>query len=259
MATIAIPAVVSAPAPAHPVERLMRDRAGLLADVGAGRDLAAIARAMIATIAIGGALFGAAIGIYRGGIQIAYAAIKLPLVLVLTAALATPALAAFNLALDRPARLARDLALALCALALGALVLAALAPVILVARALDASYHQTALVVVVCCAGAGLAALAVLIRGLRHQAAAWAGTAAALLCAVTMVVGAQLAWTLRPYLVRPRATSVPFVRDVEGSLVESVVQTYHSIEGDYDRASAPLPASEEALPPGEVNASEAAP
>lgn len=236
MATLAAPTAVAAPSQ---VERLMRDRAGLLADIAAGRDLAAIGRTMIATIAVGGAVFGAAIGVYRGGVQIGYAAIKLPLVLVLTAALATPALAAFNLALDRPARLARDLALALAALGLGALALAALAPVILVARAVDASYHQTALLVVGCCGIAGLAALAMLVRGLRFQTPTGAMTAAALLCAVTIVVGAQLAWTLRPYLVRPRTEDVPFVRDIEGSLTNSIYHTYRSVRGEYDEAVAP--------------------
>lgn len=236
MATLAAPTAVAAPSQ---VERLMRDRAGLLADIAASRDLAAIGRTMIATIAVGGAVFGAAIGVYRGGVQIGYAAIKLPLVLVLTAALATPALAAFNLALDRPARLARDLALALAALGLGALALAALAPVILVARAVDASYHQTALLVVGCCGIAGLAALAMLVRGLRFQTPTGAMTAAALLCAVTIVVGAQLAWTLRPYLVRPRTEDVPFVRDIEGSLTNSIYHTYRSVRGEYDEAVAP--------------------
>ena len=63
-------------ATAGPVERLLRDRDGLITDLAAGRRLATTARAMLLTIAIGAALFGAAIGIYRGGVQIAYAAVK---------------------------------------------------------------------------------------------------------------------------------------------------------------------------------------
>jgi len=226
---------------AGPIERLLRDRVALVEDLTAGRGLAAIARAMLVTIAAGAALFGAAIGIYRGGVQIGYAAIKLPLVMVSTAAIATPALTAFNLALDRPARLTRDLALALCALALGALVLAAEAPLVLVARALDAGYHQTTLLVVGCCALAGLVSLLFLVRGLRVQAGAGALTAATFLCAVTIVVGAQAAWTLRPYLVRPRATEVPFVRELDGNLVEAITNTIESARGLYRRDRAPLP------------------
>src|SRR5262245_36922336 len=87
-------------APSAPVagvaERLLRDRARLVDDISAGVGLAATARTMLAVIAVGGAIFGAAVGAYRGGIQIAYAGIKLPLLLVLTAALAAPALTAFQ-------------------------------------------------------------------------------------------------------------------------------------------------------------------
>ena len=237
-----------APSSGGVAERLLRDRARLVDDISAGVGLAATARTMLAVIAVGGAIFGAAVGAYRGGIQIAYAGIKLPLLLVLTAALAAPALTAFQVALDRPASLRRDLALALCALALGALVLAAEAPLVLVARALDAGYHQTTLLVVGASAVAGLASLAFLVRALRTQHPARAWPAAALLCAVTMVVGAQLAWTLRPYLVRPRTPDVPFLRDVEGSLVEAVRDSLRSAQGIYTRESAPLPGEEEAPP-----------
>ena len=245
--TAAIAVAPATPGPPSHAERLLRDRASLVADVGAGVDLAATARTMLAVIAIGGAIFGAAVGAYRGGIQIAYAAIKMPILLVLTAALAAPALTAFQIALDRPAALRRDLALALCALALGALVLAAEAPLVLVARALDASYHHTTLLVVGCCAIAGLASLAFLVRALRTQHAPHAWTAAALLCAVTVVVGAQLAWTLRPYLVRPRAPEAPFMRDIEGSLVEAIRESVQSAQGVYTREYAPLPGEPEAL------------
>jgi hypothetical protein len=229
------------PAPAGAVERLLRNRGALVADIVAGRSLGAIARAMLLTIVLGGALFGAALGVYRGGIQIAYAALKLPMVLVFTAALAAPALTAFNLALDRPADLRRDLAFALCALALGALVLAAEAPLIFVARALDAEYHQTTLLVVGCCALAGLVSLGFLVRALRVPSPRFALTAAGLLCVVTMVVGAQAAWTLRPYLVRPRTPDVPFLRDVDGNLLDAVEQTFESARGRYHRDEAPLP------------------
>jgi hypothetical protein len=234
----------------HPVDRLMRDRPGLVADVTAGRDVASIARSMLVVIAAGGALFGAAIGSYRGGVQIAYAAIKLPLVLLLTAALSAPALTAFNIALDRPARLTRDLALALCALGLGALALAAQAPLVMVARALEIGYHQTTMLVVACCAVAGAASLVFLLRSLHLQAGFGAMTVASLLCAVAILVGGQLAWTFRPYLVRPRTVDVPFLRSTEGNLIEAVQDTMRSLQGDYRRSHAPLPGEDTpALPP----------
>src|SRR5437868_11946416 len=115
------------------VDELLRDRKATLVRIHEGDDLAAFARAMIATIAAGAGAFGGAMGAWRGGPQILLAGVKLPLVILLTAALCAPATSALNAAMDRRADLRRDLALVLASLALGALVLAALAPVILLA------------------------------------------------------------------------------------------------------------------------------
>jgi hypothetical protein len=250
MTTLA-PALPLAPAASGSggiIERLLRDRPGLVDEIAAGRGLAAIARAMLIAIAAGAALFGAAIGLYRGGEQIAYAAVKLPLVLVFTAALGAPALTAFNIALGRPAALRRDLTLVLAAMALGAITLAALAPVVLVARAIDASYHDTALLLAACCGFGGMVSLVFLARALHREHARSPFAAAVLVCGVLAAVGAQAAWTLRPYLVRPRTPDVPFVRDLEGSLLEALSSSAESARGHYRRDHAPLPGETEALP-----------
>jgi hypothetical protein len=68
---------IAPPAPRGPltvVDQLLRDRAAVLERIRTGGDLLGFARAMLLTIAAGGAAFGAAIGSYRGGLQIAYAA-----------------------------------------------------------------------------------------------------------------------------------------------------------------------------------------
>ena len=90
------------------IDQLLRDRDAMLARISAGQDLAAITRTMVATIAIAMAIVGAALGSYRGGVQIGFAAIKLPLVLLGTAALSAPALTAIGAALGRRARERRD-------------------------------------------------------------------------------------------------------------------------------------------------------
>jgi len=90
-----------------------------------GTELAATLRTMIATIAVTMAIVGATLGSYRGGGQIAYAAVKLPVVLLGTAALSAPALSAIGAALGRRSRLAADLALVMAALAFGSLLLVA--------------------------------------------------------------------------------------------------------------------------------------
>lgn len=223
------------------VDRLLRDRPGILVRILSGDDLAGLARAMIATIMVCGAVFGGAMGAYRGGWQIAFAAIKLPLVILLTAAVCAPALTALNAALDRPATLRRDLALVLCALALGALVLAAETPLVLLAVSQGIAYHTLILLVTAASAVAGLVGLSLLLAGLDEAHSARGRSVALALVGVFVLVGAQMSWTLRPWLVRPRTPDVPFARAVESNLFEAVVSSLQSARGVYRRDAAPLP------------------
>ena len=114
------PGVVGAPAGGLAlVDQLLRDRGAVLARIEAGRGLTGMMRVFVATIVVGAALTGAAMGSFRGGAQIGFAAIKLPIALLGTAALCAPALTALGRGLGRPAALARDLALVTMALAVG--------------------------------------------------------------------------------------------------------------------------------------------
>ncbi|HEU4735169.1 MAG TPA: hypothetical protein VFT22_45065 [Kofleriaceae bacterium] len=233
-----------ASAPARPalgmIDLLLRDREAMLARIRSGTELAAILRTMIATIAVTMAIVGATLGSYRGGVQIAYAAIKLPVVLLGTAALSAPALSAVGAALGRRSRLAADLALVMAALAFGSLLLVACTPLVMLGRSVDLAYHRMILAVVAMFAIAGGAALRMICRGVALEAAPGWRTAVAGMCVVFSLVGGQLSWALRPYLVRPRTPDVPFVRDVEGSLFDSVTGAMQSARGIYERDAAPL-------------------
>ena len=234
-------AAVEAPRPQlGMIDLLLRDREAMLARIAKGSELAAIMRTMIATIAVTMAIVGAALGSYRGGVQIAYAAIKLPIVLLGTAALSAPALSAIGAALGRPSRLSADLALVMAALAFGALLLAACTPLIMVGRALELDYHRMILATVAMFSIAGLAALRMVWRAVALEAAPGWRTAVAGLCVVFALVGGQLSWALRPYLVRPRTPEAPFLRDVEGSLFDAVTGAFRSARGIYWRDEAPL-------------------
>lgn len=223
------------------IDELLRDRGAILARIRRGVGLADLVRAMLVTIAASCAIFGAVLGLYRGGVQIAYAAIKVPMVVLLTAALCAPCLTAFNAALDRPFALRRDLALMLVSLAMGSLLLVAQAPLLLLCAVVGAGYHTSILVVFGCAAVAGLGSLVVFVRGVRAQAPRRAGSAALALVLVVAAVGAQMGWTLRPYLVRPRTPEVPFVRGIEGGLLDAVRTSVDSAQGQYHRSLAPLP------------------
>src|SRR5262249_22209088 len=190
------------------------------------------------------AAVGATLGSYRSGIQIAYAAIKLPLVLLGTAALSAPALSAIGAALGRRSRLAVDLVLVTTALAFGALLLAACTPVILLFDALGMPYHNMILAIVAMFSIAGIASLRVVIGALAPQASAGWRTAVAGFCVVFALVGGQLSWALRPYLVRPRADDVVFLHPInarEGSLFDAILTAAASARGEFHRDHAPLP------------------
>lgn len=227
------------------IDLLLRDRETMLARIRAGTNLATILKTMVATIAVTMAIVGAALGSYRGGVQIAYAAAKLPLVLLGTAALAAPALTTIGRAAGRHARLGQDLALVMSALAFGSLLLVAGTPLILLGRAIDLSYHKMILMTVTMFGIAGLAALgmvihAVSVEAMRDGSRGWR-TAIFGLCVVFVTIGGQLSWALRPYLVRPRTEDIPFVRAKEGSLFDAVTGAFNSARGIYERDSAPVP------------------
>jgi hypothetical protein len=239
--TPAAPSASLAPAPAPApagalgtIDTLLRDRAATLARIERGESLADLVRTMLVTIAVSCAIFGAAVGMYRGGVQILYAAIKFPLVMLLTAAITAPCLTAFNAALDRPHALRRDVALVMLALGFGSLLLVAQAPILLLAALLDCAYHKFILLTSGCAAVAGLGSLIVLGRGVRGQSGRHAQITALALVGVLAVVGAQVAWTMRPYVVRPRTTEIPFVRQIEGSLIEAVMGSSRSARGIYE-------------------------
>lgn len=218
------------------LEQLLREPAVLLERINNEREVIEISRVMLGAIAVSGAIFGAALGAYHGGIQILYAALKLPLVILLTACICAPVLTMSNRALGRSASISRDLAMVLSALALGGLVIAALAPILLLAGLLKMSYHEAILVAFGSCGLGGLVGVSLLWRGLRleSKSLSWSDISAALFVIGAFgVCGLQMSWVFRPYLVRPKTEEVPFMRSMEGNIIDSVLKTQRSARGLY--------------------------
>jgi hypothetical protein len=224
------PALEQGPA-AHVDELLKRPHAVLRA-LDAGDGLAARARTYVQVLVAGTATFGAALGFYRGGAQILFAAVKLPLVALVTLAVVAPLLHALDRALERPASMAREVALLVAVLARGALVLAAETPLIWAAHAVGAGYHRLVLLAVLACSLAGIVSFRFLWTALSvTRRSRWHVT---LILVVAMgVVGAQASWIFRPFLVRPRATHVVFMHALEGSFSESLEDSFSSARGHY--------------------------
>lgn len=226
--------------PLEAVDLLLRDRTTFLHRIATIVDLLPMARALLVTSVVTAALFGASIGAYRGGIQIIYAAIKLPLAVLLTAGLVAPALTALGLAarssdapLDLRLRFERDAVLVLAALALGGLVTAALTPVVVLSQIFGVSYHELILTLSAACGVGGVLGLVLFLRGMWGRSGRGRVVSSLGGLALFAVVGSQMSWSLRPFLVRPKTEQVPFVRAIEGSLWDSVTRSVDSARGIY--------------------------
>lgn len=214
------------------LRRLLRSPGDIALACREARDVRAIAAVSLTAIVVGASIFGGVLGSFRGGAQIAYAALKLPMALLVTLAITVPAFHALAAALGRAWPMRAIVALTLAAAGRSALVLLALSPALWMLYDLHIGYHAAALAAAAAWALAGLAAMGILLRGLgdgprKHR------TALAF-AAVFFAVGGQASWTLRPFLVRPRTEQVPFVRAREGGFGDALYRSGRSSLGIFD-------------------------
>ncbi len=214
------------------LRRLLREPHAIASACREDRDVRAIVTTSLAAIFVGAAVFGGVIGSFRGGAQIAFAAIKVPLAVLATLAIATPAFHAIAAGLGRPWPMRSIIALALAAAGRSSLTLLALSPVLWLLVDAGIGYHAAALAASFAYALAGLFAIGILIRGLGPGA--FRLTTAAAFLGIFFAVGGQTSWILRPYLVRPRTEGIPFVRAREGSFADSLMRSSRSAAGIYD-------------------------
>jgi len=199
------------------LNRLLRSPAEVAADCREDRDLKSLAANAIGAIFAGAVLFGAAVGSWRGGVQIAFVAAKLPLVTLGTLALCVPAFYAVAAVFGRPWSLRAAVSIMLVAGARLSLVLLAATPVVWLAINLGASYDAVKLMAALAYALAGLAALGLLLRGLGDGPGR-IGTVLTFI-GVFLVVGGQSAWILRPYIGTPGRDDITFfTQEREGGL-----------------------------------------
>ena len=185
----------------------------------------------LATTLVGGMLFGAVVGSFRGSQQIAYAALKLPLATLAALAICGPAFYALAAALGRVWPFRTVLLLALLAGARSSLVLLAFAPPLWLAIACGASYHLVKLLAVLVYAAAGASALSLIVRALGKGAGRLA--TAATFVGVFLLVGGQTAWILRPFLGDPKDPVPPFIaRGAEGGgVIGAVTRSSQAVLG----------------------------
>lgn len=218
------------------VDQLLKNPAAVRAAIESRTALGARTRTYVQVLVACTAVFGASLGFYRGGIQILFAAIKLPIVTLLMLAVVAPLLYALNRAFERPADMARDVAQLVASLARGALVLAAELPLIWAAHAVGADYHRLILLAVLSCSVAGIVSFWFLWNAI--SVTKLGRVLVALMVLATMgVVGAQASWVFRPFLVQPHATSVAFMHSLEGSFSEAIGDSLSAAQRRYRDAS----------------------
>jgi hypothetical protein len=218
---------------ANVLRRLLRSPADIAVCCREDRDTRAIAVTSLIAVVLGAAAFGGVIGSFRGGAQIAYAALKIPLALVATLAVCAPAFHALAAGLGRAWPMRSIIALALAAAGRSSLVLLALSPALWLLFDFGLDYHAAALAASLAYAIAGLAAMGILVRGLGPGSGR--ALTATLFVGVFFAVGGQSSWILRPYLVRPKTEHVPFLRAREGGFADSLRRSSRSAAGIYDR------------------------
>lgn len=224
------------------LNRILRAPAGVAAQCRSDQDVASIARTALLTLLLAATAFGAAVGSMHGGKQIAFAAMKLPIGVLGTLALAAPAFYVLAAVFGRPWPLRPVLSLMLSAGARFALVLLALTPPLWLTIDFGAPYHLIKLVATVAYGLAGLAGLEVLVRGLGEGPGK--KMTIALFVGVFLMIGGQNAWVLRPYLGTPGARDVElFTREREGGLVVQLLQSAR------DLSKGRLPTTEDPPPP----------
>jgi len=221
--------------------RLLRHPDAIARDCREDRDVQDIGAVSLAAIVIGAATFGCVLGSYRGGVQILYAGLKVPMAMLATLAIAAPAFHGVAAALGRLWPVRSVVALTLAAAGRASLLLLAFAPAVWLMLDFGVGYHAAAVLAAMAYGASGLAALGILVRGLGKGAGRVLTTLA--FVAIFFAVGGQTSWILRPYLVRPRTEQVPFLRAREGSFDEAVFWSTRSAAGVYDRS---LPATKEA-------------
>jgi hypothetical protein len=201
-------------------------------------DANVLARVALLTLVVGTAIYGAVLGTYRGELQVAFAAIKMPIVLLGALVVTAPAVWAIGAAGGRAWTLRAAGSLVLVAAGRASLVLVTLAPLLWLAIDCHAGYHFASLLSSCAFGLAGLVALGTLVRGVGRG-----GGMVGLVAAVVFLSAlAQTGWVLRPWLGRP-SQPVVFVRTEAGvgpiaSFFASTRYgmedpTGHSIEGEW--------------------------
>lgn len=210
---------------------VLRDPQGLVERHDHPAGLAATAPTLLAIIVASGALFGSAVGVHHGGVQMLYAALKLPVLLLLPPLVTLPAIHAAQRLSGAPVPWRRLSLAGLVGTARTALLAAALSPVLWLPFSSGLDYHLSVLLFAGALVLVGLPGMLTVLRVLPSGGDR-RGLLALGALAVLGVTFAQAGWLLRPFVARPSA-EVTLLRPIEENVFSSLSATRRSAAGDY--------------------------
>jgi hypothetical protein len=192
---------------------LLRDPASLVDELDDPERFAVEAPRLLGLLALGGLTFGAVVGGYRGGLQVPFAALKLPLLFLVPMVLVLPALRGLWALCEVDVSYRRLVAAGLVGGARTALLAAAAGPVLWLWYGV-VDYHVAVMSFVAVLAACGLPGLLVVARAVPSGGRSrWMALAGSL--ALLAVGSMQTGWLLRPFLVRPQSDDIVLFRAVE--------------------------------------------
>lgn len=213
---------------------LLSDRDRFFGEVVAGQDLAAKLRYSLCTLIPLAALYGLTAGFYSGWLQAFSAAIKLPLMFMVTFLICFPAFFVVQVLVGSQLRLLQVAVLVTGSLALTTILLAAFVPVVAFFLLTGSNYYFLQLLHVVVVLISGLFGMFVLHDGLSlvcEKHGVYPKKAMTIMRAWAVLfafVGIQMAWNLRPFL-GDRDEPFKVFRDYEGNYYTAVVYSVRKL------------------------------
>lgn len=200
--------------------------------------LLARAPSLLALTAGGSAVWAVAIGTYRGGLQLLYAPLKAPLLLLIPLAVCLPVMRVLFDARGDRLEAATVGSAGLVGMARAALFASAISPMLWLWLSLEPGYHAAVVGMAASLMLAGMPGLWTIAATLQGPQRAW--TARIVSLALLGMVTAQTGWVLRPFIARPTVPVAflrPMASDVGTSLLSSGIQ---AVGGDATYHSAPV-------------------
>ncbi len=187
-------------------ELLLKRRDQIFTSLKSGTNLRSLIIDSNIMIIVLTALYGASMGVFPGGVQILYDAVKVPLLLLVTLYVTVPTYYIFDALFGGKLSLKQILAVLLTGFGLMSLILIALLPVNLFfilttgANSGSSAYAFIILLNLAVYTVAGLGALTFIIDGYRamHEGVEWK-LGFLMSSLVLILVGTQMSWILRPY------------------------------------------------------------